>query len=67
MLCKTKIDNCANGEQILTICNSNTGMETVIPTHERGKLLFSWPHRYTSSDLHIHELHSLYDPHANFP
>ncbi|KAK0437487.1 hypothetical protein EV421DRAFT_1681260, partial [Armillaria borealis] len=35
MLCETKIDNRANGEQILTICNPNTGMEIVIPTHER--------------------------------
>ncbi len=37
MLCETKIDNRSNGEQILTIRNPNTGMETVIPTHERGK------------------------------
>ncbi len=67
MLCETKIDNCANGEQILTICDPNTGMETIIPTHERGKPLFSWPHGHTNSDPHIHELRLPYDPHANFP
>ncbi len=30
MLCETKIDNRSNGEQILTIRDPNTGMETVI-------------------------------------
>ncbi len=66
MLCETKIDR-TNGEQILTIHDPNTGMETVIPTHERGKLLFSWPHGHTSSKPHIHEPCLPYDPHANFP
>ncbi|KAG7450041.1 uncharacterized protein BT62DRAFT_885798, partial [Guyanagaster necrorhizus] len=32
MLCKTKIDNYTNREQILTIHDSNTEIETVIPT-----------------------------------